>query len=82
MSPRRAGELAFLLPWVGAFLLTPPVLIILRTWSKAAGFPLFVLYIFACWLALIVAGALVARRLPWAGGAAGRDEGPPPDAAG
>jgi len=65
MNRRRVVELAFLLPWVGAFLLTPPVVIIWKTWSSAADFPLLIVYIFACWLALIVAGGIVARRLEW-----------------
>ncbi len=65
MSRQRIAELAFLLPWVGAFLLTPPVVIILQTWSRVAGFPLFIVYIFVCWFALIVVGGIVARRLEW-----------------
>jgi hypothetical protein len=67
MTPRRVVEFAFLLPWVGVFLLTPPVVIIWQTWSRAAGFPLFIVYIFVCWLALVVTGGVVARRLEWPG---------------
>lgn len=62
---RRAVELAFLLPWVGVFLLTPPVVLMLQTWSKAAGFPLFIVYIFVCWFGLIVAGGVIAMRIVW-----------------
>ncbi len=62
---RRMAELAFLLPWVGAFLLTPPVVIIWQTWSRASGFPLFIIYLFVCWLALIIVAGVVARRLEW-----------------
>jgi len=62
---RRIAELAFLLPWVGAFLLTPPVVIIWQTWSRVADFPLFIVYLFVCWLALIIVGGIVARRLDW-----------------
>jgi hypothetical protein len=58
-------EIAFLLPWVGTFLLTPPVMIIWQTWSEAAGLPLFIIYIFVCWLVLIIAGAVVALRVDW-----------------
>ena len=65
MTRRRVVEIAFLLPWVGVFLLTPPVVIIWQTWSRASGFPLFIVYIFVCWLALIAAGGLVVRRLEW-----------------
>jgi hypothetical protein len=66
MTRRRMTEIAFLLPWVGAFLLTPPVVIIWQTWSRAADLPLFTIYIFVCWLALIIAGAIVALRVDWA----------------
>jgi hypothetical protein len=59
------AAVAFVLPWAGAFLLTPPMVIIWQTWQRAAGIPLFIIYIFVCWTALIVAGGLVARRLQW-----------------
>lgn len=76
MSRRRTVELAFLLPWIGAFLLTPPMVIILQTWSGASGFPLFIIYIFACWLALIVAGRALSVRLALLDDAAPRQDGP------
>ena len=76
MSNRRTVELAFLLPWAGVFLLTPPMVIILQTWSEAAGFPLFIVYIFACWLALIAASVVVSRRLAQREDAILRDNGP------
>jgi hypothetical protein len=73
MNRSRIVEFAFLLPWVGVFLLTPPVVIVWQTWSRAAGFPLFIVYIFVCWLALIVTGGLVARRLEWPVGTRARN---------
>ncbi len=63
MNRRGIVELAFLLPWVGAFLLLPPVLIILHTWSRESGFPLLIVYLYVVWLALIVAGRVVSKRL-------------------
>lgn len=63
MSGRRLVEMAFLLPWVGVFLLTPPMVLILHAWSQAADFPLFIVYIFVCWILLIVLGGILSRRL-------------------
>ena len=63
MSGRRLTEAAFLLPWVGVFLLTPPLLVIFQTWSQIAGFPLFIIYVFVCWFVLIVAGGVLCARL-------------------
>jgi hypothetical protein len=48
---------------VGVFLLTPPVILILQSWSEASGFPLFIAYIFVCWVLLIVAGGILSTRL-------------------
>ncbi len=63
MNRRRLVESAFLLPWVGVFLLSPPLVLILRAWSKASGFPLFIVYIFVCWALLIVFGGILSARL-------------------
>lgn len=63
MTGRRLTEAAFLLPWVGVLLLTPPLVVIFQTWSEVTGLPLFIIYVFACWLALIVLGGLLGSRL-------------------
>jgi hypothetical protein len=63
VNRRRLVEIAFLLPFVGAFLLTPPAILILETWSRTAGFPLFIIYIFVCWIGLIVLGGIMSARL-------------------
>lgn len=63
MTRRRLTEAAFLLPWVGAFLLTPPLVVIFQTWSEVTSLPLFIVYVFVCWLALIVLGGLLGSRL-------------------
>jgi hypothetical protein len=60
---RRLVELAFVLPFLGAFLLTPPAVVIVQSWGRAAGFPLFIVYVFVCWAALIAAGAAISVRL-------------------
>lgn len=63
MTRRRLVELGLLLPWAGTFLLTPPAVIIVQTWARAAGIPLFTIYLFACWLALIVIGGVLTAKL-------------------
>lgn len=68
MSGRRLIEAAFLLPWFGVFLLTPPVVVIFQAWSELSGFPLFIVYVFTCWIALIIAGGVVYSRLDQADG--------------
>ena len=60
---RRLVEVAFLLPFVGAFLLVPPAVLIVQAWGRQAGFPLFIVYIFVCWALLIAAGAILSVRL-------------------
>jgi hypothetical protein len=77
VNRHRLVEAAFLLPWLGAFLLTPPVILILHSWSEAAGFPLFIIYTFVCWLALIILGGILSVRLSRLEDAS-VDEGEPP----
>lgn len=73
MNRRRLIEVAFLLPWLGAFLLMPPVVLIVQSWARATGFPLFIVYIFVCWIMLIVLGALLSIRLARLGDATPED---------
>lgn len=63
MSRRRLQEMAFMLPVFGFFLLVPPVVTIWQALSRSTGVPLFLLYIFACWFALIAAAFILSRRL-------------------
>ncbi len=76
-TPRRR-DAAALLPALGVFLLMPPVITLFTGAHTLWGVPLIVAYLFGVWLALIVAAALLARRLeePGAPGPA-----PPDDAA-
>lgn len=62
-NPRRLAEIAFIVPWIGVFLLTPPIILIVQNWSLASGLPLFHIYLFACWAALIVAAWRLSVRL-------------------
>lgn len=59
MNQRRLNEIAVLVPWCGAFLLTPPMILIVQNWATATRLPLFHIYLFVCWAVLI----FVARRL-------------------
>ena len=63
MNRRRLQEIVFMLPIFGFFLLLPPVVTIWQALSRAAGFPLFLIYIFACWFALIAVAFVLSRRL-------------------
>ena len=63
MNSRRLTEVAFLCPWVGAFLLTPPTILVVQSLSEIIGFPLFLVYLFACWAGLIVIAWRISVRL-------------------
>lgn len=60
---QRAREAAGLLPFLGLFLLMPPVLGLFATPAELAGVPLIVLYVFAVWLGLVLTAALLGRWL-------------------
>lgn len=61
---QRLREAALLLPIVGFLLLMPPLLSIFDGQALVFGvLPILPAYIFGVWLTLIVAGALLSRRL-------------------
>ena len=60
---QRAQSSAALLPALGVFLLLPPFVTLFTGDLRVAGIPLIVLYVFGVWVALVVAAALLARRL-------------------
>jgi hypothetical protein len=60
--PRRARDLALILPFIGLVALIPP-LIGLFAGGSLSGVPLILAYLFGVWLALILAALMVARRL-------------------
>lgn len=59
----RLRDAASLLPALAVFLLMPPVITLFTGAHTLGGVPLVVAYLFGVWLALIVAAALLARRL-------------------
>jgi hypothetical protein len=68
-EPRRLQDAAFLLPCLGLILFTPPLLAIFDVPATLAGVPLLLIYCFACWLGLIVAGWRLSVALERASGA-------------
>ena len=69
----RARQAAAVLPILGLFLLIPPVIGLFAVPLDVAGVPLIVVYLFAVWLALALAAALLGRAL--------ERPDPPPDPA-
>lgn len=59
----RLRDAAAVLPVLAVFLLMPPVITLFAGAHTVWGVPLIVVYLFGVWLALIVAAALLARRL-------------------
>lgn len=59
----RLRDAAALLPALAVLLLMPPVMTLFTGAYKLGGVPLIVAYLFGVWLALIVAAAMLARRL-------------------
>ncbi|MEX0760432.1 MAG: hypothetical protein WD100_12705 [Tistlia sp.] len=63
-TARRGGEGMLALLALGLWLLMPPVISLFVGPYSLFGIPVLVLYVFGVWLALILATALLARRLP------------------
>lgn len=59
---RSVGEKLILLFVVGALLLNFPVLAVANRAVAVAGIPLLYLYVFGCWVAVIAAVLVLARR--------------------
>ncbi len=75
---RSARDMAALLPFVGIFLLVPPVILIFAKPVLIAGVPLIVVYLFGVWAAAILCAMVVAHHLAGedrGGGAEPADEG-------
>lgn len=62
LSP-RAQSAAVLLPVLGVFLLMPPFITLFMGPARPLGIPLIVAYVFGVWAALLIAAAVLARRL-------------------
>lgn len=59
----RAKSAAVLLPLLGLFLLFPPFVTLFIGPARPFGIPLIVLYLFGVWAAVVLATALLVRRL-------------------
>ena len=59
----RTRDLAILLPWLGAFLFMPPVLLLFRPTVNLLGVPLLPVYIFVMWFVLILASRKLTSHL-------------------
>lgn len=60
---RRLSDIAVLAPILGLVLLTPPVIGLFATRGTIFGAPVILIYLFTVWLALILAAAILSRRL-------------------
>jgi hypothetical protein len=62
-SAQALRERSIFLIVVGVVLLMPPLILIADQAAFIFGLPTFYAYVFACWAALIAAGALLSCRL-------------------
>jgi len=63
-APRRARDLALIVPALGTLALMPPLIgLFARPETGVFGIPLIVVYLFGLWLALILGALFVASRL-------------------
>ena len=62
-SKRKLEFLAFLLPVGGAVFILPPLVLIANVGTTIFGVPAIIAYLFAVWLALIVAAFALQRAL-------------------
>lgn len=60
---QRAQSAAVLVPVLGLFLLMPPFVTLFAGPARPLGIPLIVAYVFGVWGALLIAAAVLARRL-------------------
>ena len=74
----RARQAAGVLPVLGLFLLIPPVIGLFAAPVDVAGVPLVVVYLFAVWLGLALAAALLGRFLELPAPPGDPAEPPPP----
>lgn len=60
---QRAQSAAVLVPVLGVFLLMPPFVTLFIGPARPFGIPLIAAYVFGVWAALLIAAAVLARRL-------------------
>jgi hypothetical protein len=70
---RRIETAALVLPIFGALLIVPPLIGVFNLPVALFGIPLIAIYLFAVWIGLIGATAMLSRRLGRTGGG-GEDE--------
>lgn len=63
MTRQRLHDAALALPALGTLLIMPPFVLVLVDAADLGGIPAIVLYLFGVWVALIVAGFRLSRRL-------------------
>ncbi len=63
MDKGRVKDLATLMPWVGLFLFTPPVLFLFRPDTTIFGVPVLPVYLFVMWFVLILTSRKLTEHL-------------------
>lgn len=63
-GPERLRDAAVILPFAAVLLFAPPMLSIFAAPVRLWGLPLIVIYMFGAWALVVLAAALLARRLP------------------
>ena len=64
MQRRKLESAALFLTILGVLLILPPLAVLFQFERRLLGIPLEVIYLFVCWLGLIVAAFWLGRRLP------------------
>ena len=64
MERRKLESAALFLSLLGVLLILPPLAMVFQLERRLFGVPLEVIYLFVCWLGLIVAAFWLGRRLP------------------
>jgi hypothetical protein len=64
MDRRKLQSAALFLTIFGAMLIMPPLVLLFNATTRVFGVPTEVIYLFAVWLALIVATRWFSQRLP------------------
>lgn len=67
MERRKLVSAALFLTVVGALLFTPPLVSVFQIQRRLLGLPAEVIYLFTCWLLLVLGAWWLGRRLPHEG---------------
>ena len=63
LPSRRLNDIAAIAPIIGFVLLPPPVIVLFATMGTLLGAPVILVYLFVVWFGLILAAAILSRRL-------------------